>query len=141
MDQVRIAVIGTGWMARQHMEKIADFEHARVGAVSDINQGVVDQLAKQYDCPGYTDHKQLLADGVADAVLIATPHFFHTSIGRGTPSSPPAPLCLPTPPPTDDRVDVVLNRANQPSRCGVADPNSGNRHARCSRRGQHDGCM
>jgi predicted dehydrogenase len=81
MEQVRIAVIGTGWMARQHMEKIADFEHACVGAVSDINQEVVDQLAKQYACPGYTDHKQLLSDGVADAVLIATPHFFHTSIG------------------------------------------------------------
>lgn len=81
MENVRIAVIGTGWMAQQHMEKITDMAHASVGAVCDINQEVVDKLAKQYDCPGYTDHKQLLADGVADAVLIATPHFFHTSIG------------------------------------------------------------
>lgn len=80
-EQVRIAVIGTGYMAGRHLEFLDTYDKAEVTAVCDVNLERAQEVADQYKCKAYSDHKQLLADKVADAVLIVTPHFFHTSIG------------------------------------------------------------
>ena len=80
-EQVRIAVVGTGFMAGNHLKSLADYGKAVVTAVCDLNGERARDVAAEHGCKAYTDHRRLLADKVADAVLIATPHFSHTSIG------------------------------------------------------------
>jgi len=79
--KVRIAVIGTGYMAGRHLEFLKDYDLCEVTAVCDVNPDRAKEIAEKYNCKAYSDHQQLLADKVSDAVLIVTPHFFHTSIG------------------------------------------------------------
>jgi predicted dehydrogenase len=50
-------------------------------AVCDINQKRADEAAAQYKCKAFYDHQTLLKSKLCDAVLIATPHYGHTTIG------------------------------------------------------------
>lgn len=49
-----------------------------LGAVSDTD---VRRLAAFSGVPGFSGHKELLYSGLVDAVLVATPHFSHATIG------------------------------------------------------------
>jgi predicted dehydrogenase len=81
MSDVRIAIVGTGNMANVHMANIKEIDGAVLSAVCDVNAERANAAAEQHGAAAYTDHKQLLADDVADAVIVATPHYFHTTIG------------------------------------------------------------
>ncbi len=78
---VRLAVIGVGGMAQVHMKHAAELDHVEVSAVCDTSRQALSEAAKQHGCPGFENHKDLLATDICDAVLIATPHYAHTTIG------------------------------------------------------------
>lgn len=81
MNKVKIAVIGLGNMGRAHCQTITKIKEFELAAVCDINQDKLSKISNQYNVPGYLDSDLLMEKADIDAVLIATPHFDHTSIG------------------------------------------------------------
>jgi predicted dehydrogenase len=81
MDSVRIAVIGIGNIGNLHLQNIAALDKVTLAAVCDIVPERAQAAAEQYGCPAYVDSDELLRARVCDAVLIATPHYSHTTIG------------------------------------------------------------
>ncbi len=81
MDKVRLAVIGIGNIGNLHLRNIENQPKVQLTAVCDIVPEKADAAAARYGVKAYYDSDALLADKVCDAVIIATPHYFHTTIG------------------------------------------------------------
>ena len=81
MQPVRIAVIGVGNMGTFHLVNIAKQPLVQLTAVCDIVPERAQSAAEQYNCQAFADSQALLEAKVCDAVLIATPHYAHTTIG------------------------------------------------------------
>lgn len=81
MEQVKLAVIGLGYIGQYHLERIAKLENIQIVAVCDENKEHSQSIAIKFDCQSFTDYHKLLVSKVATAVLIATPHYSHTAIG------------------------------------------------------------
>lgn len=81
MSKLRIAVIGLGNMGSSHLGYISKLENGTLSAVCDIDAAKTEKYSKEFGCPGFTSSDELLAAKVADAVLIATPHYDHPPIG------------------------------------------------------------
>lgn len=84
MKKVKLAVIGTGGIGCQHLQSIGELENIELVAVCDSDSRRVNEVGAKYDCKAYTDHGDLIDSGICDAVLIATPHYSHTTIGIDT---------------------------------------------------------
>lgn len=78
---VRLGVIGCGSMATTHMRHAGELEGVVVSAVCDTDPKALKKASTDHDCPGFACHKELLSADSCDAVLIATPHYAHTTIG------------------------------------------------------------
>ncbi|HEX3850680.1 MAG TPA: Gfo/Idh/MocA family oxidoreductase, partial [Polyangiaceae bacterium] len=76
---VRVAVIGVGSMGAVHARELSlgNVPRASLGAVCDSDP---EALSRFPGVPSFADSRSLLAAGVADAVLIATPHYDHTPL-------------------------------------------------------------
>ena len=80
MKNIRIGVVGLGSMGRNHAANISD------NKISGLElTGITDIAASQSthfpDIPFFPTPEALIESGTVDAVLIATPHAFHTPIG------------------------------------------------------------
>ena len=80
MQDLRLGIIGLGNMGHFHANAIATgkIAHCRLTAVCDRDER---QLIKHLPARGFLSSSELIASGEADAVLIATPHYSHTTIG------------------------------------------------------------
>ena len=79
MRKVRFGIIGCGNMGRGHARQIIE-ANARdfcLTAVADIDTKAGKALADQYDLEFFDDGAKLIRSGACDAVIIATPHYFH----------------------------------------------------------------
>ena len=81
MDKVRLAVIGIGNIGNLHLGNIEQQPKVELTAVCDIVPEKADAAAAKYGVKAYYDSDALLADKVCDAIIIGTPHYFHTTIG------------------------------------------------------------
>ena len=79
--KVKLAVIGVGNIGNLHLMNIQQQEKVELAAVCDIRPERAQTASATWGCPAYTDSQALLDDRVCDAVLIATPHYAHTTIG------------------------------------------------------------
>ena len=79
--KVRLGVIGVGSMAQTHIKHAKELDHVQITAVCDTDPEALTRAIELADCPGYATHAELLAEDTCDAVLIATPHYDHTTIG------------------------------------------------------------
>lgn len=77
MDRVRIAVIGLGKMGRTCVRVFDEHPLVTLAAVCARRQEPVDEVARQYGVPGYTDHRKMLERNDIDAVVISTPDNAH----------------------------------------------------------------
>jgi predicted dehydrogenase len=80
-NPVTIAVVGVGNMGSSHLNTIASIANLELGAICDIDVEKGEKFAKEHDVPFFKDHKELLEAKVVDSVIIATPHYDHTTIG------------------------------------------------------------
>ena len=80
MDRVRLGVIGAGGMGSAHIRFIKGVEEAELTAVGDIDQEVCEQVSAENEVPGFVDYKELIDSGLVDAVIVATPHYFHPPV-------------------------------------------------------------
>lgn len=80
MNKVRLGIIGMGNIGRYHADYLLGNKVSRceLAAVSDANAAALDRYRP---LTAATDGLQLIRSGGVDAVLIATPHFQHTSLG------------------------------------------------------------
>jgi predicted dehydrogenase len=80
MNKVRLGIIGMGNIGRHHAE------YLRAGKVSRCELTAVcstspSKLEKYRPLKIYGDGGELIRSGIVDAVLIATPHYQHTTLG------------------------------------------------------------
>jgi predicted dehydrogenase len=78
--QVRIGIIGLGVMGRNHAANIlaGKVPRLQLAAVAESNP---EKLAQLPGVKAFASFEEMAASGLIDAVLIATPHFQHTSLG------------------------------------------------------------
>lgn len=81
MDKVKIAVIGLGNIGTLHLDNIEKEPKVELAAVCDIVPEKATAAAERYGVKAYFDSDTLLAERVCDAVIVATPHYAHTTIG------------------------------------------------------------
>jgi predicted dehydrogenase len=81
METLRLGIIGLGNMGSAHSRWLLEGKVARtnLAAVCDVNPAKLEKLPAEVK--RFTDHKEMLKSGEIDAVLIATPHYFHTTQG------------------------------------------------------------
>lgn len=85
MKVIRYGVIGCGSMGREHIENLFAMGGVEVTAIADPHAGSRDAaLALCRGTPPrvFDDFNQLLAGGLCDAVVIATPNFTHAGVMR-----------------------------------------------------------
>ncbi|MES2709049.1 MAG: Gfo/Idh/MocA family oxidoreductase [Verrucomicrobiota bacterium] len=80
MENVRIGLVGLGNMGKTHRANL------RAGKVRGLQLTAICDQPAGLPAPEegeaqFTDVKDMIASGCVDAVLIATPHYFHTSMG------------------------------------------------------------
>lgn len=81
MEKVRIGVIGLGNMGKYHADTIhaGEVDRCELAAVCDIEASKMkpfDGKARQFEFS-----EEMIRSGEVDAVLVATPHYSHTTIG------------------------------------------------------------
>ena len=80
MQDLRLGIIGLGNMGQFHANAIAagKIAHCQLAAVCDRDER---QLGRYLPARGFLSSSELINSGEVDAVLIATPHYSHTTIG------------------------------------------------------------
>jgi predicted dehydrogenase len=80
MKNVRIGIVGVGNMGFSHATQILSGKIGRLEltAVADIDPAKLTRVAQ---VPGFADADAMIASGLVEAIIIATPHYAHTSIG------------------------------------------------------------
>jgi predicted dehydrogenase len=86
-EKVRVGVIGLGNMGSVHARELraGKVQRAELSAVCDLEPAALEPFAS---LPRFADSSEMIASGLVEAVLIATPHYDHTPIsiealGRG----------------------------------------------------------
>jgi predicted dehydrogenase len=77
MDKVRFGIVGTGGMGSGHVSTIQNVEEAQLMAVCDVDENAVKPHAEKLGIKAFTDYKELIDSGLVDAVIVATPHYYH----------------------------------------------------------------
>lgn len=85
MKKVRVGVIGTGMMGCEHLKNLLGLPNVLITAVSDPNEEPLTwariTLGDAADgVQFFSDHRELLASDLVDAVLVASPNFTHREI-------------------------------------------------------------
>jgi predicted dehydrogenase len=81
MEEIRLGIIGIGGMGSGHASNIAKgmVPGMRLSAVADIKKERLDWAIENLPAgtATFSDGKEMIDSGECDAVLIATPHYFH----------------------------------------------------------------
>jgi len=84
MEPVRFGVIGTGMMGIEHINNLLAIDGVEVTALSDPDQRSLDQahhaVGTDARLARFRDHRELVASGTCDAVVVATPNHTHHDI-------------------------------------------------------------
>ncbi|HET8929194.1 MAG TPA: Gfo/Idh/MocA family oxidoreductase [Acidimicrobiales bacterium] len=82
MDELRFGIIGTGMMGCEHIGNLDALAGATVTALSDPNPDSLAGAATFVDSSvaQFTDHRDLLASGLVDAAIVASPNHTHRSV-------------------------------------------------------------
>jgi predicted dehydrogenase len=80
MNKVRIGIVGLGNMGADHARKIlaGNVPRLELTAVAD---GFAEKRAQFPQLKAFETPEEMIRSGTIDAILIATPHFAHTTIG------------------------------------------------------------
>jgi len=79
-EHLRLACIGCGRIAQDHLYAMSTIEKATIVGVVDEQADVAQGVANQFECTGFTSPSDLLNDREVDAVLICTPPATHGNI-------------------------------------------------------------
>jgi predicted dehydrogenase len=71
---VRLGIIGVGGMGQGHCHSIKKVPEAKLTAVCDTDPATAEKVGKEHGVASYVKSADLIASGLCDAVIIATPH-------------------------------------------------------------------
>jgi predicted dehydrogenase len=80
-SHIRLGIIGLGNMGSSHCRLLESINNIQLAAVCDIDPLRLEKITSRYGCPGYASSSALLQARDCDAILVATPHYDHTTIG------------------------------------------------------------
>jgi predicted dehydrogenase len=80
MNKVRVGVIGMGNMGRYHADYLLQGKVPRCELTA-IASSTPSKIEKYKPLPIFDSGEKLIQSGMVDAVLIATPHYSHTTLG------------------------------------------------------------
>ncbi|MGR6964772.1 Gfo/Idh/MocA family oxidoreductase [Geodermatophilus sp. URMC 61] len=90
MSRLRVAVVGTGFIAGRHLAALAGFDDVEVVAVADVVPTRAGEVAARYGARSHPDGTALLETEELDAVWLCVPPFAHgpleaAALARGLP--------------------------------------------------------
>lgn len=102
MSRLRVACVGTGFIAGRHLAALAGFQDVEIVAVADAARNRAQDVAAQYGVRAYDDGLALLQTEELDAVWLCVPPFAHgpledAALDRGLPFFVEKPLALDLP--------------------------------------------
>ena len=80
MARVRFGIVGVGGMGSGHARNMPNTEEVDFTAVCDIAPAALAAATDAFGVPGFDNHRDLLDSGLVDAIIVATPHYFHPPI-------------------------------------------------------------
>jgi len=80
MKTVRLGIIGLGNIGQHHFGYLTAGKVSRAELVA-VSDAVPSKLDKYLPLRTFTDGEELIRSGLVDAVIIATPHYQHTTLG------------------------------------------------------------
>lgn len=80
MNDVKVGVIGVGYLGKFHAEKYAAMAGAELVGVVDVDEKAAASIANKFNTQGYTDYKKMLEH--VDAVSIVVPTSYHHNVAR-----------------------------------------------------------
>jgi predicted dehydrogenase len=80
MAQVRYGIVGVGGMGSGHARTIQRIDECVLGAVCDIAPEVAESVGEEFNVPYCVNYDELIDRADVDAVMVATPHYFHPEI-------------------------------------------------------------
>ncbi|MEJ6683528.1 MAG: Gfo/Idh/MocA family oxidoreductase, partial [SAR86 cluster bacterium] len=83
-EHIKLGIIGLGNMGSSHCRLIESIDNIVLAAVCDIDSARLAKIVSRYGCRGYATSTELINAGDCDAILVATPHYDHTTIGIAT---------------------------------------------------------
>lgn len=81
MKKVRYGVIGIKGIGDLHCRFARQNENVELTALVDVDKDFVKKKSEELGLRGFTDYREMLTEGIVDAVSIATPHYLHAPIG------------------------------------------------------------
>src|SRR5437867_5265491 len=80
MNKVRLGIIGLGNIGQHHAGYLSAGKVSRAELVA-VSDAVPGKLEKYKPLKIFSDGEELIRSGLVDAVIIATPHYQHTTLG------------------------------------------------------------
>jgi len=82
VEDIRFGIVGAGMMGQEHIANLAALPGVRVVALSDPDAAMREQAAARAggDVAVFTDHRDLVAAGGVDAVIVASPNHTHRTV-------------------------------------------------------------
>ncbi|MCP4216896.1 MAG: Gfo/Idh/MocA family oxidoreductase [bacterium] len=77
---MRIGIIGTGAMGKNHLRVVDSMPHLQLTCANDVDEKNLDAACEPYDIKKYNDYKEMVDD--VDAVMVATPTENHFAISE-----------------------------------------------------------
>lgn len=78
MTKIKFGIIGVGGMGTGHAHNITErVEEAELVAVADISPEALKDATETFGVKGFSTGSDLINSGLVDAVVIATPHYYH----------------------------------------------------------------
>ncbi|MFX1511649.1 MAG: Gfo/Idh/MocA family protein [Promethearchaeota archaeon] len=79
---LRVGVVGTGAMGRNHVRVYSGMNDVELVAVSDSSPETLEHITTQYSCEGYLNFQDMLKKENLDAVTIAVPTKLHLNVAK-----------------------------------------------------------
>ncbi len=80
MRKVKLAVVGLGNMGSSHCTDIDGMDKAELVCVCDRDQKKADEFAEKFGCKAFYSTEEMFEKGEMEGIIIATPHYDHTTI-------------------------------------------------------------
>ncbi|MGI6367219.1 MAG: Gfo/Idh/MocA family protein [Anaerolineae bacterium] len=99
MKRIRYGIVGTGGMGSGHARTMQRVDECQLAAVCDIQPNVAEEVGEEYNVPYFTDYHDLIDLDSVDAIIVATPHYFHPEVAiyameRGKPVISEKPIAV-----------------------------------------------
>jgi predicted dehydrogenase len=78
MENLKVGVIGVGYLGKFHARKYADLDSVELVGVADTDPLKSENVAGECSCRAFSDYRELL--GLVDAVSIAVPTIYHFAV-------------------------------------------------------------